>query len=80
MAETTDRKFNEKDIVGLKYFSQLGVLLQQLHDVGCERDRAGNSNSNSNSNLHQYCILILLYTFNPVVTSLRRLQQASELK
>ena len=78
MAETTDRKFNKKDIVGLKYFSQLGVLLQQLHDVGCERDRAGNSNSNSN--LHQYCILILLYTFNPVVTSLRRLQQASELK
>jgi hypothetical protein len=32
----------DKDIVGLKYFDQLGELLQQLHDVGCERDRAGN--------------------------------------
>ena len=28
----------------------------------------------------QYCMLILLYMFNPVVTSLRGLQQASELK
>ena len=78
MAEKADTEIKEKDSVGLKYFSQLGVLLQQLHDVGCERDRAGNSNLHLL--LHQYCILILLYTFNPVVTSLRRLQQASELK
>ena len=42
MAEKTDRKIKAKDIVGLKYFDQLGELLQQLHDVGCERDRAGN--------------------------------------
>ena len=46
-----------------------------MHDVGCQRDRAGNRQ------LHydQYCLLILLYFFNPVVTSLRGLQQASEL-
>lgn len=39
------------------------------------RDKAGNRE------LHfdQYCMLILLYLFNPVVTSLRGLQQASEL-
>ncbi len=39
------------------------------------RDRAGNRQ------LHydQHCLLILLYLFNPVVTSLRGLQQASEL-
>ena len=76
MAEESDNKIKEKDIVGLKYFDQLGELLQQLHDVGCERDRAGNRSLH----MDQYCMLILLYMFNPVVTSLRGLQQASELK
>ncbi|WP_197993484.1 hypothetical protein [Gimesia chilikensis] len=35
-----------------------------------------------NRSLHmdQYCTMILLYLFNPIVTSLRGLQQASELK
>lgn len=68
-------KITDKDIVGLKYFEQLGELLQQLHDVGCERDRAGNRSLH----MDQYCMLILLYMFNPIVTSLRALQQASEL-
>lgn len=68
-------KITDKDIVGLKYFEQLGELLQQLLDVGCERDRAGNRSLH----MDQYCMLILLYMFNPVVTSLRALQQASEL-
>ena len=76
MAENADKKIKDKDIVGLKYFDQLGELLQQLHDVGCERDRAGNRSLH----MDQYCMLILLYMFNPVVTSLRVLQQASELK
>jgi hypothetical protein len=51
-------------------------LLERLHDDGCERDRLGNRR------LHfdQYCTLILLYLFNPVVVSLRSLQQASELQ
>jgi len=68
-------KITDKDIVGLKYFEQLGELLHQLHDVGCERDRAGNRSLH----MDQYCMLILLYMFNPIVTSLRALQQASEL-
>jgi len=65
----------ERDITGLKYFDQLAPLLARLHDDGCARDRAGNRQ------LHfdQYTLLILLYLFNPVVTSLRGLQQASEL-
>lgn len=69
-------KIQEKDIVGLKYFDRLAPLLERLHKVGCEGDRAGNRM------LHydQYCMLILLYLFNPVVKSLRGLQQASELK
>jgi len=42
-------------------------LLERLHEVGCERDTAGNRE------LHfdQYCMPILLYLFNPIVTSNR---------
>ena len=66
----------ESDIVGLKYFDQLAPLLERLHHDGCERDTAGNRT------LHydEYCMLLLLYMFNPVVSSLRGIQQASELK
>ena len=28
-----------REIIGLKYFDQLGESLWQVHDVGCERDR-----------------------------------------
>jgi hypothetical protein len=68
-------KFKESDISGLKYFDKLAPLLERLHDDACERDKAGNRE------LHfdQYCLLILLYLFNPIVTSLRGIQQASEL-
>jgi len=66
----------EKDITGLKFFDQLAPLLERLHDDACQRDAA------DNRTLHfdQYAMLILLYLFNPIVTSLRGLQQASELK
>ena len=69
------RKIEEKDITGLKFFDQLNPLLQRLHEDGCGRDKAGNRD------LHfdQYSMLILLYLFNPIVTSLRGIQQASEL-
>jgi hypothetical protein len=68
-------KIRERDITGLKYFDQLAPLLERLHDDACQRDKAGNRR------LHfdQYCLLILLYLFNPIVTSLRGIQQASEL-
>jgi hypothetical protein len=76
MARRKADKLRERDITGLKYFDQLAPLLQRLHDDGCARDRAGNRK------LHydQYCLLMLLYLFNPIVTSLRGIQQASELK
>jgi Transposase DDE domain len=72
----SEPKIQEKDVRGLKYFDQLAPLLERIHEVGCERDVAGNRS------LHydQYCMLILLFFFNPVVKSLRGLQQASELK
>ena len=64
------------DVTGLKYFEKLAPLLERLHDVGCARDRAGNRD------LHydEFCLLLLLGLFNPVVDSLRGLQQASELE
>ncbi len=76
MAGTKREDVREEDITGLKYFDKLLPLFERLHKVGCQRDRAGNRR------LHydQYVALILLFLFNPVVTSLRALQQASELK
>jgi len=55
--------------------TKLAPLLKRLHDDACERDKAGNRD------LHfdQYCLLVLLYLFNPIVTSLRGIQQASAL-
>jgi hypothetical protein len=72
----TASKIEDKDVRGLKYFDQLAPLLERLHTVGCERDTAGNRSLHCD----QYCMLILLFFFNPVVKSLRGLQQASELK
>jgi hypothetical protein len=75
MAGKRREEITERQITGLKYFDKLVPLLERLHDDGCARDRAGNRE------LHydQHCMLILLYLFNPIVTSLRGLQQASEL-
>jgi Transposase DDE domain len=66
----------ERDVTGLKYFDKLVPLLTRLHDVGCQRDKAGNRR------LHfdQYCLLVLLFLFNPLVRSLRAIQQASQLR
>ena len=70
------QRLTEKDIVGLKYFDQLLPLFQRLHEEGCARDKAGNRV------LHydQYCLMVLVFLFNPICSSLRALQQASELK
>ncbi len=78
MGASSDDKprIRERDVRGLKYFDQLAPLLQRLHDVGCESDRAGNRSRH----FDHYCLLVLLFLFNPIVTSLRGLQQASELK
>lgn len=68
-------KVKSKDVQGLKYLDMIAPLLQRLHNDRCDRDSAGNRD------LHydQYCMLILLYMFNPTVTSLRSIPQASAL-
>jgi hypothetical protein len=65
----------DRDLTGFKYFQILQPLLDRLQTCGTERDRAGNRI------LHfdQYCTLILLFYFNPILTSLRAIQQASRL-
>ena len=70
------KKLRESDISGLKYFDQLIPLLAKLHDVGTERDKA----KNRELFMDQYCMLVLLFLFNPIVDSLRGIQQASTLK
>jgi hypothetical protein len=76
MAGKKREKVTEKDITGLKYFNKLVPLLERLHDVGCERDKAGNRTLF----FDQYCLLMLLAMFNPITRSIRALQQASELR
>ena len=76
MAREPKPKIKEEDLHGFKHFKLLVPLLERLHQDACRRDRAGNRK------LHfdQYVALILLYFFNPIVTSLRGIQQTSELR
>lgn len=66
----------EQQLQGFKYFQKLLPLLDRLHDHRTDRDRAGNRV------LHydQYLALMLLFFFNPIVTSMRGLVEASSLK
>ncbi len=47
--------------------------LERLHEVGTERDRAGNRKLFYD----QYVTLLLMYFFNPALDSLRSLQQTT---
>ena len=69
-------EIEEQELQGFKYFKAISGLLEKLHEVGCQRDRAGNRLLH----MDQYISLLLLYMFNPICTSLRSLQQASELQ
>jgi len=73
---TGKKRLEERDVQGVKQLHQLLPLLERLHTVGCQRDKAGNRILH----MDQYCMLILLFYFNPILTSLRGMQQASELK
>jgi hypothetical protein len=69
-------EISERDVGGLKYFRKLRPLLERLHGSGVDPKRP------NKRQLHydDYCMLVLLYLFNPTVSSLRAIQQASELK
>jgi hypothetical protein len=69
-------RIREEQLQGFKYFRAISGMLEDLHGAGCARDRAGNRTLH----MDQYMSLLLLYMFNPVCTSLRAIQQASELR
>lgn len=70
------KKIKEHQLQGFKYFKAISGMLESLHQAGCQRDRAGNRQLH----MDQYMSLLLLYMFNPICTSLRAVQQASELR
>jgi len=69
-------EIEERELQGFKYFNAISGMLESLHHAGCEYDRAGNRTLH----MDQYMSLLLLYMFNPICTSLRAVQQASELQ
>lgn len=64
-----------KDLQGFKYFALVVPLLARLHHSGTASDQAGNRRLF----FDQYAALLLLYFFNPILTSLNGLQRASAL-
>jgi hypothetical protein len=63
------------DLQGFKYFAMVQPLLARLHDDGTADDKAGNRQLF----FDQYAALLLLYFFNPILTSFNGLRQATEL-
>jgi hypothetical protein len=76
MASDSEKPLDPKQIGGIKRLRHLLPLLAPLHDVGCERDTAGNRE------LHfdEYVTLVLLYLMNPLIDSVHTLQQASAIE
>jgi hypothetical protein len=64
-----------KDLQGFKYFDMALPLLARLHDAGTADDKAGNRRLF----FDHYAALLLLYFFNPILTSLNGLLQANSL-
>jgi hypothetical protein len=58
---------------GNRLIKPINHLIEKLHDVGTERDRAGNRQLF----FDQYATLLLLYFFTPSLASLRALQEAT---
>ena len=58
-------------IVGLRHFQRLMPLLHRLDEIGCARDSAGNRQLF----MSDYCAVVILYLFNPMIDSLRSLQR-----
>jgi hypothetical protein len=64
MSKPRANQLRDSDIVGLKSFDRLTPLLERLHDIGAQRDRAGNRQLF----FDPYYAYILLFLFNPSLT------------
>lgn len=63
-----------EDLQGLKDLKVLQPLLESLHNSDRPCDKTGNRQ------LHMDCMMVLLWLYSPLLTSLRALQQASQLE
>jgi len=70
------KEINPSDLKQLKSLGGLSKLLESLREIGCARDKAGNRKLH----MDDYCLLVAAWLFNPVIDSLRGIQQASNLK
>lgn len=75
MAGQKRDKIEQGDLQGFKYFKILAGMLESLHEAGCARDRA----HNRILHMDQHITLLLMYMFNPICSSLRAIQEASDL-
>lgn len=69
-------KIKASDLEGLKDLRAIAKLLERLHKVGTARDSA----KNRDLHMDQYCLLVLMWLYNPILSSMRGLQEASNLK
>ena len=74
-AKVRKGKIKPSDLKDLRHVGHLASLLEPLYRVGTQRDKA----ANRTLHMDEYCLLVLMWMFNPVVDSLRGMQQASEL-
>lgn len=70
------REIKAADLRGLRDLRSIAKLLEPLHAVGTQRDKA----HQRTLHMDQYCLLVLMWLYSPILTSMRALQQASNLK
>lgn len=70
------KEIKPSDLHQLKSLGGLKQLLKPLREIGCQRDKA----NNRTLHMDQYCLLLAAWLFNPVVSSMRGIQQVSCLK
>jgi hypothetical protein len=75
-SSTPKPKIKSSDLKGMKDLRAIAKLLDRLHEVGTKRDKA----KNRDLHMDQYCLLVLMWIYNPILTSMRGLQEASNLK
>ena len=71
MRDSEGQRFEAGDLAGLKYFRPIQKLLERLN--------AEAAHPNRRLHFDEYTSLLLLYFFNPVLTSLRDIQKVSNL-
>ena len=68
-------KIKPSDLARFKDLRAIASLLEPLHEIGTERDKA----NSRRLHMDEYCLLVMTWLYNPVIDSLRGLQQATQL-